>query len=63
MDLDGWMDVHFGSWALSLSSPDIFFFEQISRNERFMKKVDFKHFFIAAPKKNSNNFDLANIEL
>ena len=22
-------------------SPDIFFFEQISRNERFMKKVDF----------------------
>ena len=43
-------------------NPDIFFFEQISRNERFMKK-DFEHFFIAAPKKISNNFDSANIEL
>ena len=42
---------------------DIFFFEQILRNDRFMKKVDFEHFFIAAPKKNSNNFDSANIEV
>ena len=32
-------------------SLDMCFFEQISGNERFMKKVFFLHFFIAAPKK------------
>ena len=32
-------------------SLDIGFFEQILRNERFMKKIVFLHFLIAAPKK------------
>ena len=44
-------------------SLDIGFFEQILRNERSLRKVVFLHFFIAAPKKNSNNFDSANIEV
>ena len=30
---------------------DIFFFEQISRNECFMKKIVFLHFFVSVPKK------------
>ena len=39
------------TWAFAWSYPGFFFFEQISRNERFMKKLVFLHFFVAAPKK------------
>ena len=42
------------TWAFAWSYPGFFFFEQISRNERFMKKLVFLHFFVAAPKKNSS---------
>ena len=44
-------------------SPDIFFFEQISRNERFMKKSWFLAFFRVRTKKISNNFESDNIEV
>ena len=43
-------------------SLDIGFFEQILRNERFMKKIVFLHFFIAAPKKNSSGRQSDNFE-
>ena len=39
------------TWAFAWSYPGFFFFEQISRNERFMKKLVFLHFFVSAPKK------------
>ena len=43
-------------------SLDIGFFEQILRNERFMKKIVFLHFFIAAPQKNSSGRQSDNFE-
>ena len=43
-------------------SLDIGFFEQILGNERFMKKIVFLHFFIAAPKKNSSGRQSDNFE-
>ena len=43
-------------------SLDIGFFEQILRNERFLKKNRFLHFFIAAPKKNSSGRQSDNFE-
>ena len=43
-------------------SLDIGFFEQILRNERFMKKIFFLHFFIAAPQKNSSGRQSDNFE-
>ena len=43
-------------------SLDIGFFEQILGNERFMKKIVFLHFFIAAPQKNSSGRQSDNFE-
>ena len=50
------------TWAFAWSYPGFFFFEQISRNERFMKKLVFLHFFVSAPKKNSSGRRSDNID-
>ena len=43
-------------------SLDIGFFEQILRNERFMKKMFFLRFFVSPPKKNSSGRQSDNFE-
>ena len=43
-------------------SLDIGFFEQILRNERFMKKMVFLRFFVSPPKKNSSGRQSDNFE-
>ena len=43
-------------------SLDIGFFEQILRNERFMKKIVFLRFFVSSPKKNSSGRQSDNFE-
>ena len=49
--------------AFRWTYPGFFFFEQISRNKRFMRKGVFLHFCMTAPRKFSKNLQSDNIEV